>query len=188
MSITAYSIVLSVMSLGLAGVTILSILGYFFSEEAKERLKAVPYGAWMGLIGLLAGFSIVGALIYQYEYLTLTCSLCWWQRIFIFPIALVASVALYTRSKTEHLTTALLAVFGLIFALYHYSGHFQKFVLGNSYIIPCSSSALEPSCSESPIVIFGFITIPLMGIIALVAILWLSYLAHQKAKSEQRVV
>lgn len=183
MSLEQYSTVLSVMSLGLALVTTISIFGYFLSPIIRRRLEGIPYSAWMGLICLLSGFSILGTLIYQFTYLTPVCSLCWWQRIFMFPLALIAAIALYTRSRTYHLITGSMAAIGLLFASYHYYGHFQKYVIGNPFLLPCSTSLLEPSCSESPIILFGFMTIPLFGVIAFSAIIWLSYLAHQKAKS-----
>lgn len=183
MNITTYSTLLSIASLLLGAATLASIIGYFLSPSIRTKLGQASYDTLLSAIGLLSGFSILGALVYQFIYLAPTCSLCWWQRIFIFPIALIVGIALYTRSKTDHLITGALALIGLFFASYHYYGHFQKYVLGNPFLIPCSTSALEPSCSESPIIIFGFVTIPLMGVFALSAMIWLSYLAHQKAKT-----
>ncbi|MDP2838228.1 MAG: disulfide bond formation protein B [Candidatus Moranbacteria bacterium] len=166
----------------MGAVTLLSLVGYLVSPRIRERLGQVPYDVWMKLIGLFSGFSILGALVYQYLYLSPVCPLCWWQRIFIFPIAIVAAVSVATRTQTNHFITGIMGTLGLLFASYHYYGHFQKYVLGNPFLIPCSTSALEPSCSESPIIIFDFITIPFMGMLALSAIVWLSYLAYQKSQ------
>lgn len=184
MDINQYSTILAVLSVLLATAVIVSIAGYFLSSTIRKRLEGIPYSAWMSLICLLSGFSILGTMTYQFTYLAPVCSLCWWQRIFMFPLALIAAIALYTRSKTDHLITGSMAAIGLLFASYHYYGHFQKYVIGNPFLLPCSTSALEPSCSESPMIIFGFMTIPLFGVIAFIAIIWFSFLAHKKSQTE----
>lgn len=183
MDIIQYSTVLAAGSLLLGAAVFLSIAGFFFSSTLREKLSRITYTVWILLIGGLSTTSVVGTLIYQFIYLTPVCSLCWWQRIFMFPLVLITAAALYSRSKTNHLITSSMAAIGLLFASYHYYGHFQKYVVGNPFLLPCSTSLLEPSCSESPIILFGFMTIPLFGVIAFSAIIWLSYLAHQKAKT-----
>ncbi|MFZ3031628.1 MAG: disulfide bond formation protein B [Candidatus Moraniibacteriota bacterium] len=187
MDIIQYSTVLAAGSLLLAAATFLSVVGFFFSPRLREKLNRITYTTWMTLIGGLSAASVIGTLIYQFTYLTPVCSLCWWQRIFMFPLTLIAAIALYTRSRTDHLITGSMAALGLLFASYHYYGHFQKYVIGNPFLLPCSTSALEPSCSESPIILFGFMTIPLFGVIAFSAIIWLSYLAHRKSQTIETV-
>lgn len=182
MNLEQYSTVLSVLVLLLGAATVLSMLGAFYSRALREKLFAISYTSLLQITALLATIATLGALTYQYVYLTPVCVLCWWQRIFMFPIEIIIAVTLWTKTRMNHLIVGLLAAIGLPIAAYHYYGHYQKYVAGNPFLLPCSTNPLEPSCTLSPIVTFGFITIPLMAVIVFVAILSLTYLAHRKSK------
>lgn len=185
MNIETYSVILSISGVFLGLATALSIFGYYFSPSIREKLSRVSYFTWIKLLGALAGFATLGALTYQFVYVAPVCPLCWWQRIFMFPIVIIAIVSLWVRAKGNHLIVGIMATLGGLFAAYQYYGHYQKYVLGNPFLIPCSTNLLEPSCSESPIVTFSFVTIPLMALVVFVALFWISYLAHQKLRQEQ---
>ena len=183
MNLAAYSIVVSALVLLLGTATFLSILGYCFSPTIRARLDTVSYTAWLALIGATATIATLGSLTYQFVYLTPVCVLCWWQRIFMFPIEIVILVSLYTRTKGNNLISGIMAGIGALFASYHYYGHYQKYVAGNPFLLPCSTNPLEVSCSNSPVVTFGFVTIPFLALITFIAIIWLSYLAHKKSQT-----
>ena len=182
MHLEQYSTVLSVLVLLLGAATALSMLGAFYSPVLREKLFAISYTCLLQTIALLATIATLGALTYQYIYLTPVCVLCWWQRIFMFPIEIIIAVTLWTKTRTNHLIVGIMAAIGLPIAAYHYYGHYQKYVAGNPFLLPCSTNPLESACSNSPIVTFGFITIPFMALVVFVAILWLTYLAHRKSK------
>lgn len=182
MNLEQYSAVLSVLVLLLGVATVLSILSYCFSPTTRALMAKVSYTCLLQTIALLATIATLGAVTYQYIYLTPVCVLCWWQRIFMFPIEMIIAVTLWTKTKMNHLIIALMAAIGLPISLYHYYGHYQKYVAGNPFLLPCSTNPLEPSCTQSPIVTFGFITIPFMAAIVFIAILWLTYLAHHKSQ------
>ena len=97
----------------------------------------------------------------------------------MFPIEIVLGVALYFKSKTDHIAVAILAAIGACFSAYHYTDHFRTFVLGQASSLPCSATGLTPSCSDSLVLVFGFVTIPFMALIIFLSILWLCFLAHQ---------
>lgn len=129
-------------------------------------------------IAVIAIVSVVGSLIYQLVYETPVCELCWWQRIFLYPVAIIAPVALWYKTRETHVTVAVLSAFGLWYALYHYYYHFQGFVLGNKLTLPCSYGGLMPACTDSPILVFGFATIPFLGIMVFGSFLMLAGLAY----------
>lgn len=185
MDISRYSLILSILILLLAATTTLSIIGYFFVPKIREKITSIPYTCLLQIIALFATIATLGAVTYQYVYLTPVCVLCWWQRIFMFPIELIIAVTLWTKTRMNHLIIGLMATIGLPVSLYHYYGHYQKYVVGNPFLLPCSANPLEPSCSNSPIVTFGFITIPFMAAVVFVTILWLSYLAHRKSQEAE---
>lgn len=183
MNLEQYSAILSILVLLLGATTILSMLGTFYSSSLREKLFAISYTYLLQSIAILATLATLGALTYQYVYGLPVCHLCWWQRIFMFPIELIILVTLWTKKATmNHLIIGLMATLGLPIAAYHYYIHYQKYIAGNPFLLPCSTNPLEASCSNSPIVTFGFVTIPFMAMIVFIAILWLTYLAHRKSQ------
>lgn len=149
------------------------------SSRARTYVYSFSYTTYLYGIGALALASTIGALIYQLVYLTPVCELCWWQRIFMFPLIAIIGVALYTKERTAHITTGVLATAGLMYATYHYYYHFQGLVLERTLSLPCSSFGLLPSCTDSAILLFGFVTIPLMAVLSFGAILIFVYFAYR---------
>lgn len=181
MSIELYSTLLTVGSIGIflfLGASLL--LGLF-----KERLKKVGYFQWISYLLLLSLIAVCASLTYQLVYMTPVCELCWWQRIFLYPVTVIALVGFWKRTTETHITTAILAGLGLFYALYHYYYHFQGFVLGNKLSLPCSYGGLMPACTDSPVLVFGFVTIPFMGIMIFGSLLMIAWLAAKKLKMEE---
>ncbi len=91
------------------------------------------------------------------------CVLCWYQRIAMFPLAIILGVAAY-RGDPEVWRYALpISIVGLGTATYHslmYSGVLP------SPIVPCSAG---PSCSGDGMLFAGF-PIPFLSAIAFAAI------------------
>lgn len=102
----------------------------------------------------------------------------------MFPIEAVVFVALWYQQRYAHVTVAVLAFVGSLFALYHYWNHFQNLVLGKEVVLPCGEIGLVPSCSEFSFTIFGFMTIPGMALLAFISILILCFFAHVQQKTE----
>ena len=184
MSLEQYSLFLTLGLFAISGIIVASTILYTFVPVIRKHIDRHSYFSFLTAITVLGAASIVGALIYQLAYLTPVCELCWWQRIFLFPISIIGLVALWKRAKEAHITIAVLSSFGLFYALYHYYYHFQGLVLGNTLALPCSSGGLLPACTDSPILVFGFVTIPFMGILIFTSILILAYFA-QKARTRE---
>lgn len=183
MSLDLYSYLLSISVLALWVCTLLSLIGYLCSTKIRTRIQNIPYFHIVKLIGFLAIFSTIWVMIYQLYYELEVCELCWWQRIFMFPIDIIVLVSLYYRTKTNHVIIGILSAFGIFFAWYHYYYHFRGWVLGEIVSLPCSVGGLLPACTDNNgILQFGFVTIPLMALLVFSTILWLSYVAHRVQK------
>ena len=91
------------------------------------------------------------------------CVLCWYQRICMYPLAVVASVGLLQRDTGVVRYAWPFAAIGLGLAVYHNLLYYG--VIPES-ITPCSEGA---SCTERQIEWFGFVSIPLMALLAFVA-------------------
>lgn len=179
MTLDVFSTILVLSSIGLFVVLVGVGIAYCVSRDMREKLQGIPYERYIVTIAVISVLSIVGSLIFQLVYETPVCELCWWQRIFLYPVSVITLVALWFKTRETHVTVAILSAFGLWYALYHYYFHFQRFVLGNTLTLPCSYGGLMPACTDSPILIFGFATIPFLGIMVFGSMLILAWLAHR---------
>lgn len=182
MDINHYSLILSILILLLGTTTILSIIGYFFAPKVCEKITALSYTTLLKLVGLFSTIATLGALTYQFIYLTPVCLDCWWQRIFMFPLEIIVLVSLFTKNRLNHILIGVMASLGILLSADHYSDQFEYYVLGNPNLAPCSPIPGEPLCGIAPTITFGFITIPFMAFFVFATIIWLSYLAHKKSK------
>lgn len=136
----------------------------------KSTAWNLVFGAW-----LISAVSTLGALFFGEVMKVPTCALCWYQRIFMFPLVLILPLGLFPFDWKVVRYALPLAVIGGLFAVYH--------VLVIAGVIP---EALQPCtqgvpCKEQVIVWFGFVTIPLMAALAFAAIVVLLSLAHLRS-------
>lgn len=124
---------------------------------------------------LIASASTLGALFFGEVMQLPPCSLCWYQRIFMFPMAVILPFALFPLDRSVVRAALPLAGFGALIAAFH--------VLLVAGIIP---ERLEPCkqgvpCSETVIEWFGFVTIPLLSFVAFAAIAALLTFAYYRS-------
>lgn len=94
------------------------------------------------------------------------CLLCWWQRIFMYPLAILFAVAIIRKERVVAYYALPLAVIGALIALYHYLLQMTSL----AQITPASCSAFAP-CEETQVLYFGFVTIPLLSFAAFLVII-----------------
>jgi disulfide bond formation protein DsbB len=127
--------------------------------------KAVPfwqqYGAILALVPALA--ALLGSLYYSEVVGFVPCTLCWYQRILMYPLSLIIVVGIVKRD--EYLPDYVLpfSIIGMLVSGYHYLG--QLGVFGH----PPACSAGIP-CDLRWVNYLGFISIPLMALTAFVLI------------------
>ncbi len=120
---------------------------------------------WMLLFGiwLIASAATLGSLFFSEVMDFPPCSLCWYQRIFMYPLVLVLGVGLMPLDRSVLRYGLPLAIGGWLVAAYHtllYEG-----VIPES-AAPCSMGV---SCSEEYIELLGFLSIPLLSLLAFTA-------------------
>jgi len=103
------------------------------------------------------------------------CVLCWYQRIAMYPIAVLMPIAILTK-ETKYISKYILtlATLGFVIALYHNLLYYN--IIPES-IAPCTQGV---SCTSKQIEWLGFITIPLMALIAFSSLLTLNILFKTK--------
>jgi disulfide bond formation protein DsbB len=118
--------------------------------------------AWLPvfLAWLVAAVSTLGALFLSEVVGVPPCVLCWYQRVFMFPLVFVLAVGLFPFDPRVLRYAAPLAIGGWLVAAYH--------VLLTWGVIPETLSPCTQGipCSKVEAVWFGFITIPLLSLLS----------------------
>ncbi|KKU51185.1 MAG: BdbC [Parcubacteria group bacterium GW2011_GWA2_47_10b] len=152
-----------VLSLGTIALEIVSIVIFLALVARKEKFLRIVRKHTL-LIGFLVSFGSVVASMYYSNIVGFTpCTLCWVQRIFLYPQALIFGIALFKRDFGVADYILGLSIVGGAVALYHTYIQF-----GGAPLVPCSAEVI--SCSQRFFVEFGYITIPTMSLSAFVLI------------------
>ena len=127
------------------------------SQQAGSNLLFIGW--------IIAAAATLGSLFFSEVMGLKPCVLCWYQRIFMYPLVVILLVGMFPLDKNVIRYALPLAVIGWLFAVYHY-------LLYSGYIPeglqPCDQDA---SCAEINLELFGFITIPMLSILAYTAII-----------------
>lgn len=126
---------------------------------SHNRSNLFLYFAW--IVSIVA---TLGSLYFSEIRMFLPCELCWYQRIAMYPLAIILGIAAYTNDiKITKYVFPLSTIGGLI-AFYHY---LLEKVPGLASVKPCSQGI---PCNVAWINWFGFITIPFLSLVAFILI------------------
>jgi disulfide bond formation protein DsbB len=128
------------------------------------------------LIWITAVVSTLGSLFFSEVMGFPPCSLCWYQRICMYPLVLIVAGGLFPVEPKVFRFSAPLAFMGWFFALYHNLLHWK--VIPES-AAPCRKGV---ACSTVYIDWMGFLTIPLLSFVAFSLVLILLVLFKIKSK------
>lgn len=139
----------------------------------------MPRTAWLHLLlaWLASLAATLGSLFFSEVMQLQPCLLCWYQRIAMFPLVLVLGIGLSREDAGSILYGLGLASAGWLVAGYHtllYSGWIP------ADLQPCSKGL---SCAEVDLRVAGFLTIPLMSLLAFSLIVALLLAARRRGGS-----
>ena len=86
------------------------------------------------------------------------CTLCWYQRIALYPIVVLLPAAILLRDRHLNFYAMPLVLAGLVVAVYHNLLYYR---LIKTPLTPC---AADVPCTARQMELFGFLTIPLMSL------------------------
>ena len=109
------------------------------------------------IISLVATF---GSLFFSEVLKYPPCALCWYQRIFMYPQVIILGLAIFKKDLSVVTYSISLSLVGFIIALYH------NFVQFGFSALPCPAVGNSVSCAKLFFIEFGYITIPLMSLVA----------------------
>ncbi|MDM5335073.1 disulfide oxidoreductase [Ureibacillus composti] len=113
--------------------------------------------------------------IRQYE----PCELCWYQRILMYPILILTTVAYIQKNVRIAVTTAVFSCIGGAISLYHYG--IQKL----DFLTETAPACGRVPCTGQYINWFGFITIPFLALTAFILIAITSFYMMKQIKEEK---
>jgi disulfide bond formation protein DsbB len=109
---------------------------------------------------LAAVIATLGSLYFSEVLHFIPCTLCWYQRIFMYPLAIILGVAFYRNDRGIYRYSLPLSIIGMVISGYHillqkvpYLQQFEMCKTG----VPCSKDYLN---------LLGFLTIPMMAFTA----------------------
>ncbi|MDF1576811.1 MAG: disulfide bond formation protein B [Desulfobulbales bacterium] len=125
------------------------------TDSGPDLNWVILFSCW-----LIVTASTLGSLFFSSVMGFAPCVLCWYQRIFLFPLVIVLALGLFPFDKNVVKYAMPLAIFGFLTAVYHnllYTGIIPE------KIQPCSQGV---SCTEDYISLFGFLTIPMLSLLS----------------------
>jgi disulfide bond formation protein DsbB len=131
------------------------------------------YLAWVVSLVAVAGSLFLSDYI-GYE----PCKLCWFQRIFMYPQAILLAIACYKNDRGQIPYLLPFSVIGGSISLYHYA---EQKIPALAKILPCTSGV---PCNEDYLDWFGFITIPFLALIAFILIFVLLWMGRSDSKMD----
>ncbi len=130
-------------------------------QQCKKIDEYLPYAIWT-----ISTLSVFGSLYFSEIMHLAPCKLCWWQRICMYPIAVIMSVAILKKDKKAFMYVLPLSIFGSLLAFYHTL--LQAGIIKET-LISCTIDGAV-SCANKQINWFGFMTIPFMSMVAFLGI------------------
>lgn len=132
--------------------------------------------AFLLLAWLLALVSTLASLFFSEVMQMQPCVLCWYQRIAMFPLVIVLGIGVYLQDRGSILYALPLAAAGWLIAGYHvllYNGWIPE------GLQPCSKGV---SCAKVDLQLAGFVTIPLLSLVAFTVVIALLVAARSQRR------
>ena len=148
------------------------------NETISKQSPQDDHPGWnlIFLCWTLATVGTLGSLFFSAVMEFKPCVLCWYQRIFMYPLVVILLVGMYPLDTKVVRYALPLAVIGWLFAFYHYlvySGYIPE------NLQPCDQ---DVSCAEVNLELFGFITIPMLSILSYTAIIVLLVMFRNRSR------
>jgi disulfide bond formation protein DsbB len=128
------------------------------------------YAAWV-----IAAVAVLGSVFFGEVMKLPPCTLCWYQRICLFPLTVILAVGILLRDERIAAYALPLVLVGLGISVYH---NLLYYGVIPETLSPCTEGV---ACSERQIEWLGFIGIPLLALGAFAAIL-VSLVAYQRGR------
>jgi disulfide bond formation protein DsbB len=144
----------------------LIVLGIAWRNRDRSPFEFLR-GATLWIAGFVALAATLGSLYLSEVVHLIPCRFCWYQRIAMYPLALILLIAAFRKEGMIRVYAASLATIGVGLSAYH------KLIQMYPSLDSGSCAATGPSCSAALILKFEFVSIPYMALSAFILILTL---------------
>jgi len=151
--------------IALAGAAVVVVARLLASDNALAAAVSGAVdeaGLWVAFI--VAATSTLGSLYFSEVANYVPCRLCWFQRIAMYPLAVILLVAAIRGDRTVRWYVAPLAVVGALVSTYHYAIEWRPSLEGGA-------CGIGPSCAAIWFRELGFVTLPFMALCGFLTIL-----------------
>ena len=149
---------------------------------SNEKSASAMSTQWLMLFAVwaIATIATLSSLFFSEIVKLPVCSLCWYQRIAIYPLVLIMPLALFPLDKKVIGYAGILTLFGWLVALFH--------VLLVAGIIPKAAQPCvqDIPCSETHLNLFGFLNMPMMSLLTFTLMGVLLFLAKNRDSEESK--
>jgi len=115
---------------------------------------------------LVASTATLGSLYYSEVADFIPCEFCWYQRIAMYPLAVILAIAAYRKDRGIWRYGLPVVAIGAGLSIYH-------FVIQHFPELAASSCSATAPCTTPWVWEFGFVSIPFMALACFAAIAWL---------------
>ena len=142
------------------------------SQQTSSTNWNITFIAW-----IITVVATLGSLFFSEVMEFVPCTLCWYQRILMYPLVFIFLVGLFPFDKNVIRYALPLVIMGWIVALYH---NLLQYGIIPESITPCKQGV---PCSAKYISWFDIVTIPMLSFIAFSTILILLILLKKRLSS-----
>lgn len=174
MSESTISPILALLALAAAGGSVALALSAGAPAAVALRGLLLRHGRWMTFA--VAAVAVSGSLYYSEGAGFIPCDFCWYQRIAMYPLAVILLVGAVTRDQGVTKYVVPIAAIGLLLSVYHY-----QLELFPNQATACTSGV---PCNVRHVEQFGFISIPFMAGCGFLAILALQFATWRARRAE----
>lgn len=169
--------------LALAVVTLGLFVDHFVFKDRYVAGKLEPY-LWYLITATTIG-SVAISLMYSEYFGYVPCSLCWLQRIAVYPQALMVLIAWRVRDAEHFSLYGIgLSIFGFLVAVYQYIYQMIPEEVRESGAAPCLMDGSGADCADKVINQFGFVTFPFLTAVTFAFLIILYVYLRQSQRSK----
>jgi hypothetical protein len=174
-------VVTSLCALVAAGGAVLLIVARLLAPHwpLAARWGAAVSSARPVLTLIVAGGAMLGSLYFSEGAGYIPCRLCWFQRIAMYPIAVIALIALIRRDAGARWYMVPLAAIGALISTWHYLIEWNPTWEGDSCGI------FGPACADLWFRTFGFVSLAFMALCGFVAIIVLNTVSFPPSTQQE---
>ena len=136
-----------------------------------QNLKKIAYLSWS-----IALFAMLLSLIFSEILKYPPCSLCWYQRIFMYPLVFIIPLGILMNDKNIYSYVLTLSFIGLILSTYH-SLIYYSFI--PEALKLCTA---ELSCKTKQFELFNFFSIPILSLFSFLILTILNFIGVTNVK------